>query len=362
MIPKKRKKLLILYATRQATSSLSYTYAYPRAFASSKLFDVTLCNYGANPLTRRLDRLRVSKVREPFDAVLLLHTTGEPLYEFWRKTLRQVGAPIVWFIGNEHRGLPSKMAFAEHVGISMLVTQSLSDEVRQVYHNRLGCPVLGLPVVGYSEEAYPSGPAFEEREIDIGYRVFPGPPWLGHWEREDIAQAVSSAASGIFKTDISLRSEDRLGQPAWCAFLRKCKTQLCVSAGGEFFELDDGTRLKVEALLKHNPSASREEICAVFPDRKDSVRLRVLNSRMMEAAATRTPQIMYRDTFDGPLAADRDYIPLNKDHSNIDDVLSRLKDYSFLREIAENCAQSFRDFASYDMIFSKLDNALADLV
>jgi len=362
MISKKRKKLLVLYATRRATSSLSYTYAYPRAFASSKLFDVTLCNYGANPLSRRLDRLRVSNVRKPFDAVLLLHTTGEPLYEFWRETLRQVGAPIVWFIGNEHRGLPSKMAFAEHVGISMLVTQSLSDEVRKVYHERLGCPVVGLPVVGYSEAAYPPGPAFEQREIDIGYRVFPGPPWLGHWEREDIAQAVSTAAKGVLKTDISLRSEDRLDRRVWCEFLRNCKSQLCVPAGGEFFELDDGTRLKVEALLKDSPHASREEISALFPDKKKSVRLRVLNSRMMEAAATRTPQIMYSDTFDGPLEANRDYIALDKDHSNMDEVLNGLKDHAFLEEIAENCARSFKDFAAYDRIFAKLDSALTDLI
>ncbi|KLN58952.1 hypothetical protein WH96_20225 [Kiloniella spongiae] len=286
------------------------------------------------------------------------------MYYFWEDVLRKYRAPIVWFIGNEFRGMPSKMDFARDVGISMLVTQTLSQQVIDVYHNHLGCKVIGLPVCGFDNSVYRPGPPISEREIDIGYRGAIGPPWLGHWDREVIAEVFLRAieSNDRYVSDISLDLTDRLPWRKWRNFLQSSKTQLCVSSGGEIFELTDSTRLKMESYILSNPKFSREEILTLLPPEEERIRLRVLGSRMMEAAATRTPQIMYRDDFDGPMRPDIDYIALNKSHDNIDDVMDRLRDYKFLEYIAKNCEETLSDFASYSVLLDIFDKALDDIV
>ncbi len=361
MTIQRKKRLLVLYTTTRKMRSLSYVYGYPGALAVSPLFEVTLCNFGSMAPRRWLDRWLASS-RKSFDAVVMLHTTSHQMYHFWEDTLRQFGAPIVWFIGNEFRGMPSKMDFAREVGISMLVTQTLSKSVIDIYRDHLGCKVLGLPVSGFDNTVYTPGPPIADRGIDIGYRGAKGPAWLGHWDRETIAEVISEATAGKFNTDITLDLSKRLAWKKWRHFLQNCKTQLCVSSGGEIFELTDVTRLKMEAYAKDHPDFDREEILTLLPPPDERVRLRVLGSRMMEAAATRTPQIMYRDEFDGPMQPNIDYIALNKSHDNLEDVLDRIKDFKYLEQIAKNCEKTLQDFASYPQLLTTFDCALDDIV
>lgn len=297
-----------------------------------------------------------------YDAVVMLHTTSQAMYRFWQDALHHIGAPIVWFIGNEFRGMPSKMEFARRMDIAMLVTQSLSESVIGTYRDHLGRKVLGLPVTGFDDTVFTPGPPIAERPIDIGYRGAPGPPWLGHWERETIAEVVGAAAAGRFQTDISFDMTKRLPWKSWRRFLQRSKTQLCVASGGEIFELTDATRLRVEEHLKANPDAGRDEILELMPPPHERIRLRVLTGRIMEAAATRTPQVMYRDDFDGPMRPDVDYIALNKSHDNLNDVLDRVEDARYLEEIAGNCAKTLKEFASFPVLLDTFDRALDEII
>lgn len=361
MATRRKKRLLVLYATSRRTSSLSYTYGYPSALASSPLFDVTACNFGAITPKRWLDRWR-ALYNKSYDAVVMLHTTSHQMYYFWQEALRKFGVPVVWFICNEFRGMPSKMDFAREIGIAMLVTQSLSPKVTNIYREHLGCKILGLPNSGFDDTIYRPGPPISERGIDVGYRITESPPWIGHWDRETIAEAFNTVSTDRFNLDIAVGSLMRLPWKKWRHFLQSSKTQLCVPSGGEIFELTDETRLKIESYLKDNPNAEREVILSLLPPKIERTRLRILNSRILEAAATRTPQIMYKDEFDGPMQPDIDYIALDKSHDNLDDVLDRIEDFKYLEEIANNCARTLEDFASFPRLLSMLDHALDDII
>ena len=357
----KKKKLLVLYTINRKIASLSYVYGYPAALKNSDMFEVTACNFGHPSFLRKLQRIQASK--KTFDAVLMLHTGSHAMYEFWSESLAKLGAPIVWFIGNEFRGMPSKMAFAREMNISMLVSQSLDGAVLQKYRDELQCDVIGLPVSGFDQRLFPPGPPLSERRIDIGYRGSRGPAWLGHWEREDIASAIREAASSTdLKLDLSVEPQDRLPLKKWRKFLQSSKVQLCVAPGGEVFELTDATRLSMENLLSKHPDATRLEQLEMLPPKENRVRIRTLGSRTVEAAATLTPQIMYRDHFDGPMEPDKHYIALEKDHSNIQDVLDRIKDHKFLDVIAENCARDLEKEASYVVLLQQLDRALDNII
>jgi hypothetical protein len=252
------------------------------------------------------------------------------------------------------------MDFARHAKVSMLVSQSISADVHKVYSQHLNIPVIGMPVVCYNPDYFVPGPELVERPIDIGYRAFAGPAWLGHWQREDIAQAFLDHTQDRLKLDISLQSEDRFSREQWRRFLQMCKAQLCVPAGGDFFELTDQTRLRVEAYLKEHPDATRHQLEKLFPDPAGSVPFRVMNSRLLEAAATGTVQIMYNMQFEAPLIPDEDYLALNADHSNIEDVIRQFQDHSRLKEVAENCSRKISGFANYKKYMTYFNKALEE--
>ena len=281
MVKGKKKEITYIVCRFEKISSLSYIYGYPTAFAQSELFTVSLCNFGALTLKCWIDRLRALQDLK-FDAIVMLHTTSHQMYYFWREVIERSGAPIVWFIGNEFRGMPAKMEFAKDLNIAMLVSQSISPQIIDRYQKHLGCKVIGMPVSCYDEKMFGPGPPIHTRPIDIGYRGARGPAWLGHWDREIIAEVIQEAAGDRFKLDLSLEMNKRLKWKAWRDFLQRSKTQLCVSSGGEIFELTDETRLKMEDYVEKNPNYTRDEILELMPPIEDRIRLRVLGSRMME--------------------------------------------------------------------------------
>ena len=362
---RRKKRLLVLHASTQRHASFYlYLYGYPRAFARTEVFDAAVVNVvTSNPVMERLGRWR-AVLGGTYDAVVLLHSifsSSLALPPRWRDTVKRLGAPVVFFVGNEYYRMPAKMAFAKDMDVTLLVSQCLSERILRLYRDHLGCNVIGLPNAGFDAETFPPGPPTETRPIDIGYRMMPGWPYFGHWEREDIAAAVEQGANGHFVTDISLDPKDRFPAQQWRAFLQNCKTQLSVASGSNIFELDDSTVLKVCDFWRSNPHASREQIAALYPPRGQWTPLRTVSSRMIEAAATKTSQIMYPEEIGIPLRPDVDYIALRRDHANLDEVLVRISDTGFLEHVAANCFELFSEETSYSKIFSDLNNALGDM-
>ena len=362
---RKRKRLLVLEAIPDKATAASYHFGYTAAFANSELFDVTI----ANVITHNFFYEKVNRwshiFGKTFDAIVLMHSTfasSQKIPKRWMETLRKMNIPIVWFIGNEFYRMPQKMQFAEENSISILVSQCFSDQVLAIYKERLGCKVIGMPTAAFDTKEYSLGPPISERPIDIGYRMMPGPASFGHWEREDIADAVSAAANGRYITDISMRVEDRFNAKGWKRFLQKCKTQLSVASGGNIFELSDTTLMKSFEYTEKYPNATREEIATTFPPKDEWVPLRTLSSRMVEAAATGTPQIMYAESLGIELRPGHDFIELRKDHDNLNDVMDRVGDVAYLEEVARNCFVSMRKQMTYEIVLGKFDKELDDIL
>src|SRR5262249_18069465 len=156
-----------------------------------------------------------------------------------------------------------------------------------------------------------------ERPIDLGYRAYRSPIYLGHDERREIAERFAEAAAtrGL-RADISLDSADRFDEPGWAAFLDRCRGQLGSEAGGDFFELTDETRKRVWAWVETHRGASDKEVLArFFPERPQGVSGRALSGRVVEAAGTRTVQLLLEGDYGGYFRPGEHYIEVAKDFS-----------------------------------------------
>jgi hypothetical protein len=359
-------RVLLLFAQSPDNSTFSYHRAWPRHFLADPRFECTPIDV----LDRRvLSRLRGGSLATFYrgDAVVLLHSVFSnacAMPEWLTAALGRLPQPKVFFIGNEYKLMPQKMAFCDRLRLTLLVSQSLSPGVHRLYRDRLGCSVTGISNTGLDETRFTPAVPIDDRPIDLGYRADDAPAYLGHQERRTIAEFFTANAARFGLTvDISLRSEDRFGEDDWAAFLNRSKGQLGTEAGGDYFDLDDAVRLRTIAYQSAHPGASFAEIFdQCLRDERRAIPLRILSGRNVEAAGTGTAQILFEGHYDGFFVADEHYIPLKKDFSNVDEAIAKFRDRGFRDGVACNALRLVRDELTYDRLLGRFQAALAPLL
>lgn len=357
-------KLLVLCAFEPA-STFSYHTAWPRHLAAHPALECTTINLLDRRVMARLRALATVRAGR-FDRVVLLHSVFSngraldgPLFDL----VRAAPQPKAYFIGNEYKLMPEKMAFCEDLGIALLISQSSSPTIHRLYRERLRCAVTGIPNTGLDPARFtPKTPA-GERPIDLGYRADDSPVYLGHRERREMADYFRGVAAKFGLTvDISLDPADRLAEAEWAAFLDRCKGQLGTEAGGDYFDLDDRTRKAVNAYLAEHPNASFDDVFErFFRHLEGAVPLRILSGRNVEAAGTKTVQILFDGEYDGYFLPDEHYIPLRKDFSNADEAIRKFRDVAFCERLAQNAYDVATSSLTYSTLIDRLRAALANL-
>jgi hypothetical protein len=192
----------------------------------------------------------------------------------------------------------------------------------------------------------------KDRSIDLGQRVRDMPPHLGRLAQAKARQAVTlaqAATNAGLTVDVSTRVEDSFIGTAWLQFLSSCKFTVGMKGGASLHDPYGLTHTKVQAYLARHPEATFDEIerkCFKGKDMKHE--FTAISPRLFEAAMAGTCQILEREDYLGVLEPWRDYIPLNKDFSNIDEVLDAMKDLEKCQEIVTNARIALVDSQMFD--------------
>jgi hypothetical protein len=358
--------VLLLYALAPGSRTLSYQRGWPREFARHPRFRVTGVDLVGSPVAAGA-RLSALALTRRFDAVVLLHSvfSNERQLHWWAfDAVRRMATPKVFFVGNEYKLMPEKMAFAEELAVALLVSQSESPRVHELYRRRLQCEVMGLPNTGLDPDLFFPRVPRAERPIDVGYRSLEAPLYLGHDEKTEIARRWAEAAPRLgLVADISTDPRDRFTEEGWAEFLGRCKAQLGTEAGGDYFEIDDRTRIRFHAWLEDHPEPTLAEVReALFRDYPDRVPIRIVSGRQIEAAGTKTVQILMRGEYGGYFAPDVHYIPLEKDFSNLEEAAARLRDEALCDRVTENAYALAHEKLTYAKLLDRFADRLASIV
>ena len=235
---------------------------------------------------------------------------------------------------------------------------------QNMYRDRLGCAVACIPSSGLDTEIFYPMLDWEKRPIDIGYRSYESPLYLGHNERRDIVDGFLKNNSHYnLNLDISLDPEKRFTPVAWAKFLNQCQGQLGTEAGGDYFELTDAIRNQVNQYQKVHPGSTMDEIFQTFfRDYPNPVPVRTISGRHVEAAGTKTVQILFQGHYSGYFQADKHYIPLKPDFSNIDDAIAKFRDKDYSKQIAENAYKVVTQQLTYNALIDQFYEALTPLL
>ena len=183
-----------------------------------------------------------------------------------------------------------------------------------------------------------------ERPIDLGQRVRDMSPHLGRFAQSKSIQATvmaDAARRAGYIVDVSTQVEDSFVGKSWFEFLASCKFTVGMKGGASLHDPVGLLHTKVNSYLVRYPNVNFDEIERKFFQGKDmKYKFSAISPRLFESASAGACQILQRDDYLGVLEPWRDYIPLEVDFSNVDEVISSMRDIEKCQEIANNATRS----------------------
>lgn len=161
--------------------------------------------------------------------------------------------------------------------------------------------------------------------------------------------------------DIRMDEDSRIYGPAWREFLRSCHVTLGSESGSNVFDFDDSLRRRFDEIgkaLGYMPRYS--EFISEIGDRENAIEMGQVSPRIFEYAEAFTPMILFRGRYSDTIVPDEHYIMLEKDFSNIDDVLRRVEDLPGLEAMADRAYDRLIGSGRYS--YKVFVDRLADII
>lgn len=133
----------------------------------------------------------------------------------------------------------------------------------------------------------------------------------------------------------------------WIKFLASSRVTLGCLSGSGFADVDGHIHDKFDDYQKQNPDASYDiakRDC--FPNLEENLH-GVVGPRIFESAMTKTCQVLVGRDYQGILKPDVDYVVLNEDYSNLNDVVQKIKDVQYCEQVAEQCYRDVIESSKY---------------
>lgn len=345
LAPRKNRKLDILLLCEFHDGSASTIIDHIKALSESFRHNVRVVSMlGRIPRGIDLDR---------FDGIVIHYSLiachDSYIWPAERRKIARFRGLKLAFVQDDYRFINDTCAALRFMGIHALFGLAPQDIIDLVYSPEALPGVRRETVLaGYVPEALTrvQVPRYEDRSIDVGYRARRLPAWLGAFgqEKSIIADKVLLDAPKFgLKCDISTREADRIYGEHWTKFLTNCKAVLGTESGSSICDFSGDIQRKVEAHVLRHPDAKFEELCDLyFKDQDGRILLNVISPRCFEAACLRTLMIMYEGRYSDRLEAWRHYVPLKRDHSNMDEVVAVLRDPTRAKEIID---RAYREVA-----------------
>ena len=370
----------IAVVTANANASNSYTLDWLEAFLESPMLEGThidLYRPGASG--------RLRKALREVDGTVLLHSATaddlQPLRSL-KDLFNDRRGPVCVLVGNEINlpwaPLSEKIALMQQIGANLIGTQLIQEAGEYLYTSVTEAKVVSVPHAGDRGMLRPpKNPAFAGQVL--GTRSARYLPILGDEERESYFGAVSElAADRGWRVDIS---EERLGRDAWREFLAGLDVTVGTEAGSWFTSPSDdvvnailaaarqrhrGPSVKVDGAirrmtrripwsvrqrLRRSPLSQAlpndldllaqldyletyEEFFAQVP--RPKAYMKAISSRHVEAAFLGVPQMLLRGRYNDILEAERDYIAVEPDLSNLAAALAKMADPTLRHQVAQS--------------------------
>jgi hypothetical protein len=345
--------------------TLSYFTDWLEGFLAEPSLDVVSVNL-ATPVGRR----RLRRAAAEVDLVVLLHSAvGDSLAEIRRclGPLDRRRGPLVAFVSNEvslpTQPFAAKLDMLAELSPDFIGTQLLLEAGESLYADISGARVLAMPHALNPRAFRPDVPC-AQRPVDVGFR---GARYLPHVGDNDRNRIIDYFATTRFDPPLAVdvRTNASYGRRGWAAFLNHCKATIGAESGSVYLGRDDEIisctertlgvhsgdlrlRARLRPLHRYLPRPIKNALrrgadrlagranapipptaatsAPTLAPPAGSVTGKCISSRHFDAIGTETCQILFPGRYNDLLEPGVHYLCLERDFSNLDDVLGRYRD------------------------------------
>lgn len=277
-----------------------------------------------------------------FDAVLQNYCARLPIEgnvsENFAAAMRDYRGIKIIAIQDEYDNTNILRARLVSIGYDIILTCIPEDQIARVYPPEMFKRTRFVPVLtGYvprGHESRPPAKPIAERPITIGYRGRDIGPRFGKlaFDKLEIGRRMKAECERLkIIHDIEWTEDKRIYGPAWYEFLGNCKAVLGTESGSNVFDWDG----EVTAEYRSRGGPSYEDFLPWLAEREAEWNIGQISPRIFEAAACRTPMVLFEGRYSGIIEPGEHYIPLRKDFSNLPDVLDWLNKPKALQALAD---------------------------
>lgn len=308
-----------------------------------------------------------------FDCIVV-HYSMSLLYDAYvsrdsLERLRNFPGLKLLFLQDEYRRVNFTCDKIRYAKIDTLFTCAPKGGVAEkIYAGLNGEVSLVTTLTGYVPEALTElkTKPIAQRSIDVGYRARKCPFWYGRKSHEKYLigkQFVERTKNSNLRNDVSSSEKDRIYGDKWVEFLADCKATLGTESGASLIDFTGEVEYTLNRWQAFHPFHEFEDVPPRLLEQDGKIELQVISPRCFEAAALGTVMILYPGEYSGALVADEHYLRLEKDFSNVDEVVRRLSDHEELERVAANARRDLVESGdySYRSFIRDFDEAVDEL-
>ena len=355
-------RLLIAYSN--LCTHVTTTREYLEAFARHSSWDIGYVNV-TRGAELRFDLNEFDAVLHSYCARFIFEDYVSPSYKEALKAFR--GVRVLAVQDEYDRTNLLRDAIREH-GFHIVLTCVPQDSLEYVYPSAMfpGTDFITV-LTGYVPEAVGSGHGCRvplcDRATVIGYRGNDLGPRYGRLgiDKLEIGRRMRQVceAQGIAH-DIDWVADKRIYGEAWHQFIRSCRTVLGSESGSNVFDFD-GSIEKWYRGLEAQGMVDCESFRTYIDARESEINMGQISPRVFEAAAQWTPMILFKGRYSGAIRPGEHYIELEKDFSNVDEVLRQAQDLDALEAMATRAHDHLIKSGAFSQrgFVEKLEDAIA---
>ena len=271
-----------------------------------------------------------------------------------RKKIRNFKGLKIVIIQDEYRWINRIIKEMVYLNVDCIVSLLDKENINKVYnHPQLENKLMVSTLAGYVSNNWINRdvPKISERKKHIIYRGNNLPFWLGNGahEKSVLSEKILENFDDIgLNLDVSSNPGDRIYGKDWLDFMKSGKCVIGLEGGASIFDFDGSIEKKVRKFQSENPKATYEKIHREYLSRfEDKVYYRMITPRSFEAIAMKTVQVLYPGKYSGILEPWKHYLPINRDFSNLNEVISAIKNDDFLQKMANQAYSEIIESKNY---------------
>ncbi len=282
-----------------------------------------------------------------FDVVVLHYSLFGSFYHLDSRYIEYIKRSKAYkaaFFQDEYHYCQKRFDFLNECEINSVFTLLESEFFDSTYYKFSNVTNVYLTLTGYVDQKLIDirkkfYKPYNERTIDISYRARELPYYMGKeaQEKVDIAKEfIKRLEKSEFNINIDYTESSRLYGDDWYKLMADSKCVIGTEAGVSIFDVDGKAYDTYYKLLKDNPNPRKEEVFKVLEPWEGKILYRMISPRIFEAASFKVLQVLFEGEYQGILKPMVHYIPLKKDFSNFEEVLSMIKDETLVEKIINN--------------------------